>query len=88
MTDLATIPEILRRGADSAPAIGAPEQQAIDFAALRALMAATVVRLNTLGIGRNDRVVLVTPNGPRAATSFLAVAAGATTAPLICLSRG
>jgi acyl-CoA synthetase (AMP-forming)/AMP-acid ligase II len=82
VTDLATIPEILRRGADSAPAIGAPEQQAIDFAALRALVAGTVVRLNTLGIGRNDRVALVTPNGPRAATSFLAVAAGATTAPL------
>jgi oxalate---CoA ligase len=82
VTDLATIPEILGRGADRAPAIGAPGQPVMDFATLRTLVAATVARLNTFGIGRNDRVALVTPNGPHAAASFLAIAAGATTAPL------
>jgi len=82
VTDLATIPDILRRGADAAPAIGAPESQAMDFASLRAFVAATVARINALGIGRNDRVALVAPNGPRAATGFLAIAAGATAAPL------
>ena len=34
------------------------------------------------GIGRGDRVAIVLPNGPEMATAFLAVAAGATTAPL------
>ena len=82
MTDLATIPEILLRGADAAPAIGAPGRQAMDFAGLRETVAATVARINALGIGRNDRVALVTPNGPHAATGFVAIAAGATAAPL------
>lgn len=82
MTEFVTIEQALRRGADQAPAIGAPEQQPMSFAALRELVAATVARLNTLGIGRNDRVAIVCPNGPRAATSFLAIGAGATTAPL------
>jgi acyl-CoA synthetase (AMP-forming)/AMP-acid ligase II len=82
VTEFATIEQALRRGADTAPAIGAPEQQSLTFAALRELVAATVTRLNALGIGRNDRVAIVTPNGPNAATAFLAIAAGATTAPL------
>jgi acyl-CoA synthetase (AMP-forming)/AMP-acid ligase II len=77
-----TIQHILRRGADTAQAVGAPEQQPMTFAALRTLVADTVSRLNALGIGRDDRVAIVCPNGPRAATSFLAIAAGATTAPL------
>jgi oxalate---CoA ligase len=82
VTDFSTIEQVLRGGADNAPAIGAPEQRPMNFASLRALVAATVARLNALGIGRNDRVAIVTPNGPNAASSFLAIAAGATTAPL------
>ena len=77
-----TIEQILRRGDDKAPAIGAPEHETMNFATLRGLVAATVARLNALGIGRNDRVAIVVPNGPRAATGFLAIGAGATTAPL------
>lgn len=38
--------------------------------------------LNTLGIGRNDRVAMVTPNGPEMASAFLAVSSAATFAPL------
>ena len=38
--------------------------------------------LNALGIGRGDRVAIVLPNGPEMATAFVAVACGATTAPL------
>ncbi|HZY44340.1 MAG TPA: AMP-binding protein, partial [Anaerolineae bacterium] len=38
--------------------------------------------LNQAGIGRNDRVAIVAPNGPEMATAFLSVAAGATSAPL------
>ncbi len=35
-----------------------------------------------MGIGRGDRVAIVLPNGPEMAASFLAIGAGATTAPL------
>jgi acyl-CoA synthetase (AMP-forming)/AMP-acid ligase II len=42
----------------------------------------TVKALNKMGIGRGDRVAIVLPNGPEAATAFLAVACCATCAPL------
>src|SRR2546429_2887742 len=81
-----TIAELLQRGADDAAAIGAPEAvPPLRYRDLRALIERTVAELNSFGIGRGDRVVLVLPNGPEAATAFLAVGAGATTAPL---SRG
>ena len=35
-----------------------------------------------MGIGRNDRVAIVLPDGPEMAVTFVAVAAGATSAPL------
>ena len=38
--------------------------------------------LNAMRLGRNDRVAIVLPNGPEMATTFVAVAAGATAAPL------
>ncbi len=38
--------------------------------------------LNNLGVNRNERVAIVLPNGPEMAVAFLAVAAGATIAPL------
>ncbi len=77
-----TVLELLARGADSAPAIGAPEHQALSFAGLRALAAKTMVDLNAMGISRNDRVAIVLPNGPEMAAAFVAVASCATTAPL------
>jgi acyl-CoA synthetase (AMP-forming)/AMP-acid ligase II len=49
---------------------------------LRTLVATTVGWLNAHGIARNDRVAMVLSNGPHAATAFLAVAVGATAAPL------
>mgnify|MGYP003347380203 CR=1 FL=1 len=51
-------------------------------AALRGLARKTITDLNAMGIGRNDRVGMVLPNGPEMAAAFLAVACGATTAPL------
>jgi acyl-CoA synthetase (AMP-forming)/AMP-acid ligase II len=77
-----TVLDLLARGADQAPAIGAPEHQPLTFAALRDLAAKTMVDLNAMGIGRNDRVAIVLPNGPEMAAAFIAVASCATTAPL------
>ena len=49
---------------------------------LRNQVAVTVTALNPLGVGRGDRVAIVLPQGPDLAVTFLAVAAGATAAPL------
>jgi oxalate---CoA ligase len=80
--EYSTIEQLSRQGADLAPAIGAPGRAPLDYRALRALAAATVARLNALGIGRGDRVAIVASNGPAMAASFVAIGAGATTAPL------
>jgi acyl-CoA synthetase (AMP-forming)/AMP-acid ligase II len=77
-----TIWALLGRGADKAPSIGAPGRDWLTHGGLRALAERTVGALNRMGIGRGDRVALVLPNGPEAASSFVAVACGATTAPL------
>ena len=77
-----TVSALLAGGADAAPAIAAPGRPALTHAGLRALAARTGTALNRMGIGRDDRVAIVLPNGPEMATAFIAVAAGATTAPL------
>jgi acyl-CoA synthetase (AMP-forming)/AMP-acid ligase II len=77
-----TLGDLIGRGAASAPAIAAPDRTALTYGALRDLGQRTVAGLNRMGIGRNDRVALVLPNGPEMASSFVAVACGATTAPL------
>ena len=56
------------------PPITAPGTQALTFDAFRKLVADTVATLNGFGIGRNDRVAIVLPNGPEMATSFVAIA--------------
>ncbi|WP_428487403.1 acyl--CoA ligase [Rhodopila sp.] len=82
-----TVFHLLTKGADEAPAIGAPTtgpsgRRWLSHGELRGLAGRTVADLNAMGIGRGDRVALVLPNGPEAASSFLAIACGATTAPL------
>jgi len=63
-------------------AILAPGRTGLSYARLREHVAATVRSLNAMGIGRNDRVAVVLPNGPEMAVAFLAVATAATCAPL------
>ena len=83
MTQFSTIPELLQAGEASRPAIRATEgRPPLTYAGLRDLTERTVGTLNRLGIGRGDRVAIVLPNGPEMAASFVAIAAGATTAPL------
>jgi acyl-CoA synthetase (AMP-forming)/AMP-acid ligase II len=77
-----TIWELLKHGVGEAPAIGAPERPSLSHKNLRELAKRTVQSLNAMGIGRNDRVAIVLPNGPEMATAFIAIACGATTAPL------
>ncbi len=77
-----TLRELLHAAPDDAVALCAPQRPVLHYAALRALIADTIAGLNRLGIGRNDRVAIVLPNGPEMAAAFIAVAAGATTAPL------
>jgi len=73
---------VLGRGTGARPAIGAPGHAPLTYDGLRALVDTGVAWLNAHSIGRNDRVAIVLSNGPHAATAFLAVAAGATAAPL------
>ncbi|HKU95285.1 MAG TPA: acyl--CoA ligase [Vineibacter sp.] len=82
MTRVSTLRELLAKGADADVAIAAPGTPPLTYAGLRSLVDRSLGTLNALGIGRNDRVAIVLPNGPEMATAFVAIAAGATAAPL------
>jgi len=77
-----TVSELFDKHPADALAIGAPDRPGLTYGGLRNLAARTVVSLNAMGVGRNDRVALVLPNGPEMATSFVTIACCATTAPL------
>ena len=82
MTGTSTIDELLARGGGNAIALAASERKPLTYEGLRRHITATIGRLNELGIGRNDPVGIVLPNGPEVASAFVSIAAGATTAPL------
>ncbi|MFV2007844.1 MAG: AMP-binding protein, partial [Longimicrobiales bacterium] len=79
---LPTLRALLEAGHDDAPALLAPGRSPLTYAGLRAHVDRTVAELNARGIGRNDRVAIVLPNGPEMASAFVSIGAGATTAPL------
>ena len=82
MSQITTLQTLLAAGADTDIAIAAPDRPALGFRQLREHIQRTVAALNRLGVGRQDRVALVLPNGPEMATAFIAVASGATACPL------
>ncbi len=82
MAPAQTLLELIAQGADDAEAIAAPERVPLTYGRLRRHLADTVAALNHLGLGRADRVAMVLPNGPEMAAAAIAVAAGATAAPL------
>ncbi len=82
MTRVSTLRELLAKGADADVAIAAPGIPPLSYAGLRTLVDRSLGVLNGMGIGRNDRVAIVLPNGPEMATAFVAIASGATAAPL------
>jgi acyl-CoA synthetase (AMP-forming)/AMP-acid ligase II/thioesterase domain-containing protein/acyl carrier protein len=63
-------------------AIAAPGRTPLTYGGLFAHVEDVIKTLNSMGVGRNDRVAIVLPNGPEMALAFVAVAAGATSAPL------
>ena len=83
--DAETIYQLLKARAEkSAQAISvmAPGRRPLTYGGLLRQAEYAVQALRACGINRNDRVAMVLPNGPEMAVSFLAVAAGATCAPL------
>jgi acyl-CoA synthetase (AMP-forming)/AMP-acid ligase II len=80
-----SLPELLRARAEQNPqatAIAALERPMLTYGGLFKHVENMVYSLNSMGIGRDDRVAIVLPNGPEMAVVFLAVACGATSAPL------
>ncbi len=63
-------------------AIIAPGRKSLSYSQLLGQMEKNISLLNSMAIGRNDRVAMVIPNGPEMAVAFLSVAAAATSAPL------
>lgn len=63
-------------------ALFAPGRAPLTYSRLLSQVDNVVQTLNAIGLGRNDRIAIVLPNGPEMAVTFLAVAAGATNAPL------
>lgn len=82
MSESSTIRQLLSAGQDAATAIAAPDQVPMTYTMLREQVGRTIRALNAYGITRNDRVAIVLPNGAAMATAFVAIASGATTAPL------
>ena len=77
-----TLAELIAAHPGDRIALAAPGRAPMAFGTLRKLADRTVASLNAFGIGRNDRVAAVLPNGPEMAAAFVAVGAGATVAPL------
>ncbi|MBD2771550.1 non-ribosomal peptide synthetase [Iningainema tapete] len=77
--------EWLERLAQTNPdaiAITAPGRAALTYRRLQNQVNDVVAQLHSNGLGRHDRVAIALPNSPEMAVAFLAVASGATCAPL------
>ena len=82
MSTDSTILQLLSAGSTTSTAIAAPSVRPLTYGELRDQVKCTVGTLNGFGVGRNDRVAIVLPNGPEMATAFVGIAAGASAAPL------
>jgi acyl-CoA synthetase (AMP-forming)/AMP-acid ligase II/acyl carrier protein len=82
---LFTIHEIMKANAESAPegiAILGLADNPLRYHRLYEHILLTISQLNELGIGRNDRVAIVLPNGPQLAVAFLSISCATACAPL------
>jgi acyl-CoA synthetase (AMP-forming)/AMP-acid ligase II len=77
-----TIIDLIMRGVGDHPAIAAPEQTPLSYAGLRDQVRAVATQFNAHGLGANDRVAIVLPNGAEMASVFVALASVVASAPL------
>ena len=77
-----TILDFIKRADPVNIAIAAPEREPLTYEGLAALVGKTLQSLNSAGLGRNDKVAIVLPNGPSMAAAFVAVSAACIAAPL------
>jgi acyl-CoA synthetase (AMP-forming)/AMP-acid ligase II len=66
------------------PALEAPGCRPLTYRDLREQIISVVSTLNAYGIGRNDRIAVVTPPGPETAVLLISVMAGSTAVCLNC----
>ncbi len=77
-----TIGQLLGAQDKTARAIFAPDRTPLSYGALATIIEKTASSLALAGIKRTDKVAIVLPNGPEAATAFLGVAGCCAAAPL------
>ncbi len=77
-----TVKDLIASHPAEAPALGAPSKSWLSYGALRDLSTTVEGQLRAAGIGAQDRVAIVLPNGAAMASAFVTVAQAATTAPL------
>jgi len=77
-----TLATLLADHVGATPAIGAPGREWLSYGALRQLAVDIRAQLRSFGIGAEDRVAIVLPNGAEMATAFVTIAQSAVTAPL------
>ncbi len=77
-----TLQEWMAQGQANAVCLSAANAAPLTYQGLRDLANHVQASLNAVGIGRNDRVAIVLPNGAEMAAAFVAVAACSTSAPL------
>lgn len=77
-----TIRDLIEAHPNDAPAFGAPDREWMSYLTLRLQTEQVEKSLRGFGIGAQDRVAIVLPNGPEMAAAFICVAQCATTAPL------
>ncbi|MCR9221703.1 MAG: acyl--CoA ligase [Alphaproteobacteria bacterium] len=82
MAETTRVSALLDHGADDAPALKGIGRPDMTYGRLRDQCARVRRQLAARGIGPGDRVAIVLPNGPEMAAAFLAVASGASAAPL------
>ena len=79
------VPDLVHSQTEKNPgaaAILAPGRRPLTYGRLSRHLVEVVEWLNSVGIGRNDRVAMVLPEGPEMAVALIAISAGATCAPL------
>jgi len=80
-----SIYNLIKGQSDTSPAsiaILAPDRRPLTYRQLSMQIDYVAGKLNSMGLGRKDRIATVLPDGPEMAVSFLSVASCATCAPL------